>query len=267
MKSLKELMDLTGRVAVITGGAGHVGRAIGEGLAELGASVVPLDLSETRCAEVAGDLRERYRVDCRPLALDLVDEAALRRVPEQVSEWYGRLDVLVHCAALVGTSELKGWATRFPEHQPEAWRRALEVNLTSPFILTQACAPLLAEGGRGSVIHISSIYGMVGPDERLYEGTSMAMPAAYAASKGGLIQFTRYLATVLAPRIRVNTLSLGGIWRQQPEAFTRRYEERTPLRRMGAEQDVKGAAAFLASDLSEYVTGQNLAVDGGWTAW
>ena len=126
---------------------------------------------------------------------------------------------------------------------------------------------LLEVSGRGSVVWVSSIYGMVGPDMRLYEGLDMANPAAYAASKGGLIQLTRYLATVLAPRIRVNTVSPGGLSRNQPEAFQQRYIERTPLQRMGTEEDLVGVIGYLASDLSSYVTGVNIPVDGGWTAW
>ena len=141
------------------------------------------------------------------------------------------------------------------------------MNLTAPFVLVQACAGALAASGQGSVINISSIYGVVGPDMSLYTGTSMANPASYGASKGGLIQLTRWMATVMAPDVRVNAISPGGVWRGQPEAFHSRYVARTPLGRMANEEDLKGAAAFLSSDLSAYVTGHNLIVDGGWTAW
>ena len=153
------------------------------------------------------------------------------------------------------------------EQSTEAWRLALEVNLTAPFVLAQACAPALSQTGHGSIININSIYGMVGPDMSLYKETSMGNPAAYAASKGGLMQLTRWLATTLAPRVRANSITSGGVWRNQPEAFTSRYTERTPLKRMATEEDLKGAVAYLASDLAAYVTGQNLIVDGGWTAW
>jgi NAD(P)-dependent dehydrogenase (short-subunit alcohol dehydrogenase family) len=144
---------------------------------------------------------------------------------------------------------------------------ALEVNLTAPFILTQACAPMLTVSGHGSVINIGSIYGIVGPYKSLYAGTTLGNPAAYAASKGGLLQLTRWLATMLAPDVRVNAITVGGVWRNQPEDFHRRYKKKTPLNRMAVEEDLKGAVAFLASDLSAYVTGHNLVVDGGWTIW
>ena len=173
----------------------------------------------------------------------------------------------MNVAALVGSTALPGWACAFEEQRADTWRRALEVNLTGPFVLTQAAAPLLAASGRGSIINLGSIYGIVAPDPALYTGTSMGSPAAYAASKGGLLQLTRWLATMLAPRIRVNAISPGGVWRSQPDAFRTRYEARTPLGRMAREEDLAGAVAFLASDLSAYVTGQNLVVDGGFTAW
>jgi NAD(P)-dependent dehydrogenase (short-subunit alcohol dehydrogenase family) len=143
----------------------------------------------------------------------------------------------------------------------------LEVNVTAPFILAQTCAEALSASGHGSVINILSIYGLVGPDFSLYEGTPLGNPAAYGASKGGLLQLTRYLATALAPAIRVNAITPGGVFRDQAQSFRKRYVDRTPLGRMATEEDFKGAVAYLASDLSKYVTGSNLVVDGGWTAW
>jgi NAD(P)-dependent dehydrogenase (short-subunit alcohol dehydrogenase family) len=184
-----------------------------------------------------------------------------------VLERFARLDVLVNCAAFAGTSALPGWVTPFLEQSAATWRRALEVNLTAPFLLTQLCVPALRASGHGSVINVASLYGLAGPDLRLYEGTPMGNPAAYGTSKGGLIQLTRWLATVLAPEVRVNAISPGGVERGQPEAFRERYVARTPLARMGTEEDFKGAAAFLASDASAYLTGQNLILDGGFTAW
>ena len=127
--------------------------------------------------------------------------------------------------------------------------------------------PLLKAAKSGCIVNIASIYGMYGPDWGLYEGTSMSNPAAYAASKGGLIQLTRWLATTVAPDIRVNSISPGGIFRGQPEEFVNRYKDRTPLGRMANEEDFRGAIAYLSSDLSQYVTGINLPIDGGWGVW
>lgn len=267
MKSLEELMDLNGRVALITGGAGHIGSAMGEALAELGAKIVILDVSQDACDSESDRIQRLFNVETLSLAIDLSDEKAVRSAPDRVLKRFSSLDILINCAALVNASNMKGWTTTFNEQRSDMWRLALEVNLTAPFILTQIFAEALAESGHGSVINVASIYGMVGPDMRLYEGTNLGNAAAYGASKGGLLQLTRWLATVMAPRVRVNAITPGGLWRDQPEAFVNRYVERVPLKRMGIEEDFKGAAAYLSSDLSAYVTGQNIVVDGGWITW
>jgi NAD(P)-dependent dehydrogenase (short-subunit alcohol dehydrogenase family) len=266
--TLRDLMALHGRVAVVTGGAGHVGRTAAEALLELGATVVLLDRERAACeAAVEEVARTADPAKLGSLVVDLEDEAAVRAVPARLAERYGRLDVLINNAALVGSSDLQGWAVAFERQSAATWRRAMEVNLTAPFVLTQACAPLLAASGHGSIVNVASIYGVVGPQPSLYEGTTLGNPAAYAASKGGLLQLTRWLAVMLAPSVRVNAILPGGIERAQPAEFVRRYEQRTPLGRMAREDDLKGAIAYLATDLSAYVTGQALAVDGGWTAW
>ncbi len=260
-------MDLQGRVAVITGGAGHLGTAFCEALAEQGARIVVVDLQAERCESIAKRIRAAFHVDVLPLVADLAHENEIKAIPKAVLDRFGQMDVLVNCAAFVGTSTLEGWCVDFAAQSPATWRLALEVDLTAPFILSQASAAALKKSGHGSIINVSSIYGMVGPDLRLYDGTTMGNPAAYAASKGGLLQLTKWLATVLAPEIRVNAITPGGIERGQPAAFQERYRTRTPLKRMAKEGDFKGAVAYLASDLSAYVTGQNLVIDGGWTAW
>jgi NAD(P)-dependent dehydrogenase (short-subunit alcohol dehydrogenase family) len=143
----------------------------------------------------------------------------------------------------------------------------LEVNVTAAFHLSQKLSGLLKNTGNGSIVNVSSIYGVVGPDMSLYNGTEMGNPAAYSVSKGGLIQLTKWLSTVMAPHVRVNCISPGGLARNQPESFSAKYIEKTPLKRMGIEEDFKGAVLYFASDLSQWVTGVNLMVDGGWTAW
>jgi NAD(P)-dependent dehydrogenase (short-subunit alcohol dehydrogenase family) len=267
MRSLRELSDLCGRRAFVTGGAGHVGFAILETLVELGATVAVSDLDASQCAQRAELLNARRAGSAVPAACDLADENATRSALRQVVADCGGIEILVHCAAFVGTTDYPGWAVPFEQQTADAWRRAMEINLTSAFVLAQEAQTPLRASGNGSIILIGSIYGLIGPDMRLYADTSMANPAAYGASKGGLLQLTRYLATVLAPSVRVNAISPGGIQRNQPDVFRARYERRTPLGRMGSEEDLKGAIAYLASDLSAYVTGQHLVVDGGWTVW
>lgn len=183
-RTLRELMSLDGRVALVTGGAGHIGRAIGHALAELGASVAVVDLSQSGAEAAADELSRRWPVAAAGFACDLEQSEQVRDLPRLVRERFGQIDIIVNCAAFVGTSGLDGWAVPFEQQSDKTWRRALEVNLTAPFILTQAAAADLKASGHGSVINISSIYGLSGPDWRLYEGTSLGNPAAYAASKG-----------------------------------------------------------------------------------
>ena len=178
-----------------------------------------------------------------------------------------RLDGLVHNAAFVGTSELEGWAVGFRDQSLETWRRALEVNVTAPFHLTQLMLPLLEAASTPSIVTIGSVHGIVGPDWRLYEGLKMANTAAYTASKAALIHLTKWLATTLAPSIRCNSVSPGGLERTQPGRFVDRYQVRTPMERMGTETDIVGAITYLLSDASSYVTGQNIVVDGGYSSW
>jgi NAD(P)-dependent dehydrogenase (short-subunit alcohol dehydrogenase family) len=261
-RSIAELSSLSGRTALVTGGTGHIGRVICDALGELGATVSVIDLNAESCATAVRDgwANSGFGVDLR-------DGAATRAVVPQVMEQHGRLDILVHCAAYVGTDQRAGWAVPFAEQSSDAWSEAMQVNLTSAFELSQEAAPHLGASGHGSIVFISSIYGMVGPNNALYEGTTMGNPAAYGASKAGLLQLTRYLATTLAPGVRVNAITPGGVWRNQQQKFLDRYVSMTPLGRMATEDDFVGAIAFLASDLSSYVTGQNLVIDGGWTTW
>jgi NAD(P)-dependent dehydrogenase (short-subunit alcohol dehydrogenase family) len=263
MTTLHELNSLAGRVGVITGGAGHLGKAMAQALVELGATIVLVDRDRETVDACAQEIGGR----CCGFQTDLEQDASRRKLADHISERFGHIDILINNAAFVGTSGLGGWAVPFVDQSIDTWRRALEVNLTAPFHLAQLFHPLMATSGNGSIINIGSIYGLLGPDWSMYDGTSMGNPAAYAASKGGLIQLTRWLSTTLAPQIRVNSVSPGGIERGQPPSFVDKYKERTPLARMGREEDFMGVIGFLASDASAWVTGQDFTIDGGWSAW
>ncbi len=267
MRSIGSLMSMKDRVALITGGAGQIGMTASETLLELGASVVLADIDGVKCERLSNELRHQNNAGVDWIAVDLADETAARACVREILARHGRLDVLVHSAAFVGTTVYPGWAAPFESQTVAAWDAAIRVNLTAAFVLVQESMEALRASGNGSVVLLSSIYGSVGPDNSLYEGTAMCHPIAYGASKGGLVQLARYLATTLAPSIRVNALSPGGVENGQPDVFRERYAKRTPLRRMANLEDLKGAIAYLASDLSSYVTGQNLHVDGGWTTW
>lgn len=267
MRTLFQLSNLEGQVALITGGAGHIGQVVAAGLAELGCNLCILDRPGSSAHDVARQFSATYNVKAWGIECDLEIEAARAEVLNQIQAGPGRLDILINNASFVGDTKLEGWVASFAEQGLEAVRRCLEVSLTAAFHLSQLCHPLLASEGRGRILNVSSIYGVSGPDMSLYDDTKMGNPAAYAMGKGGLVQLTRWMSTVLAPQVRVNAISLGGVLRHQPEVFVKRYVTRTPMRRMATEEDFKGAVAYFSTDLSAYVTGQNLMIDGGWTAW
>lgn len=267
MTSIKKLIDLNGRSALITGAAGGLGRVMASTLAELGADLILVDLPNTEISCLIASLIERFNVNVEFISCDLEQEVHRAKLVYQVKERNKSLNILINNAAFVGTSDLPGWSVPFEKQTVDTWRRAFEVNLTAIFDLCQGLVPLLRLSASSNIINIASIYGLYGPDMSLYKGTSMSNPAAYSASKGGLLQFTRWLATTIAPDIRVNAISPGGIFRGQPESFQQRYIAKTPLGRMATEEDFCGALAFLSSDMSRYMTGQNLVVDGGWGVW
>ncbi|ACF42859.1 SDR family oxidoreductase [Pelodictyon phaeoclathratiforme] len=267
MSTIKELMNLRGRRALITGATGCLGKMMADTLAELGADLVLVDRPKSDFETLCTTLTERWGVNVEHYFCDLeLQEQRKELIALLKSEGKG-LNILINNAAFVGTSDLQGWAVPFEEQTVETWRRALEVNLTAIFDLCQGLMSLLKAAEGASIINIASIYGVYGPDWSLYEGTSMSNPAAYGVSKGGLIQFTRWLATTIAPSVRVNAISPSGVFRNQPEAFVQRYKAKTPLGRMATEDDFRGVVAYLASDMSKYVAGQNIAVDGGWGVW
>jgi NAD(P)-dependent dehydrogenase (short-subunit alcohol dehydrogenase family) len=255
-------LSLAGRHGLVTGGFGPLGLALANHLAECGANVLAVDLSEQIDRVKADELHPRVE----PIPCDLLVGVQVDELVARVEKKADGLSFLVNNAAFTGGSGLEGYACSFEEQTDEAFDAALTLNLAVPFRLTRRLTPSLRRSNHGSIVNIASIYGLVGPDLSLYSGTSMGNPAGYAASKGGLIQLTRYLATVLAPEIRVNCINPGGIYRGQEQIFIDRYETRTPLGRMAKEADFTGAVEWLVADSAGYVTGQAISIDGGWTA-
>ena len=266
MRTINELISLKGRSAVITGATGGLGKHMASTIVELGGNVILVDRPGSNYSTLLSKLKEGSTVDIQCVDCDLESEESRGELIARVNKDYSTgLDILINNAAFGGATDLDGWVTKFEDQSVETWRRAIEVNLTAAFDLSKGLSKTLGRNGRGSIINVSSIYGVNGPDHSLYEGTSMGNPAAYAASKGGLIQLTRWLATTIAPDVRVNVISPGGVYRSQPSEFVERYEAKTSLGRMATEEDFKGVIAYLSSDLSSYVTGQNIVVDGGWS--
>ncbi|HDU8206021.1 SDR family oxidoreductase [Acinetobacter baumannii] len=265
MTSLKTLFDLTGKTALVTGGAGLLGSQIADALAEQGANLIIASRSSEKCIAKAKQLRDDFpniKVEICPL--DLVDTKSIQECIEYSENVFGTLDILVTCA---WSGRKNSWETI----NDEDWNYDIEVCLNGVYRLIKASTQALRKS-KGVILNIGSMYGHVAPDYRLYEGVPQANPPSYGAAKAGIIQLTKYLGSFLAKDgIRVNCISPGPfpfehIINEFPE-FKQRLCDKNPMQRLGKAHEIKGAAIFLCSDASSYVTGQNLCVDGGWTIW
>ncbi len=264
MKSLRSLISCNGRKAIITGSSGHLGKVISRTLADMGYNLILVDMKQETLDQLSYDLENQYNIESFKICCDLESQEERNKLIKKVSQEHPIIDCLINNAAFVGTNNLDGWNVPFKEQSLESWKRSFEVNLTAPFHLSQKISNLMQGASNPNIINVGSIYGHCSPDWSLYEETEIHNIAAYSASKGGLIQLTRWLATTLSPEIRVNAISPGGIFRDQNPLFVKRYSSKVPLNRMASEDDFIGSFAYLASDMSKYVTGQSLKVDGGW---
>lgn len=265
--------DLDARTIVITGGAGLLGAAYAKALVQAGASVVIADIDLAAAEKVAHGLRTPAACALR---LDVTDPASIDACVEATVGWFGTIDGLVNNAALDPKFDPAHQENRklgFEDYPLELWNKEMAVNVTGQFLCAQRIGKVILEQGRGSIVNVSSIYGLVGPDQRLYQEPgeqvpSKTKPVTYSVSKSAVIGLTRYLAAYWAGRgIRVNTLTLGGVFNGHDEGFVARYSARAPLGRMARVDEYCGALLFLLSEASSYMTGANLVVDGGWTAW
>lgn len=269
------VFSLHGKVAVVTGAAGLLGVCHCHALAAAGATVVVTDLREEPCQLVAWKLWETHGTQAHALAADVADPTSVRNLRDQILERYGRVDVLVNNAALNEKVEdplASGDLLRFENFPLELWENAFRVNVTGTFLTCQVLGAEMARQGSGSIVNVASTYATVAPDQSLYrqpDGTqTFWKSAAYPATKGAVLSLTRFLASYWGRSgVRVNALSPGGVENGQDRGFVERYTARTPLGRMAQPTDYEGALVFLASDASAYMTGANLIVDGGWTAW
>jgi NAD(P)-dependent dehydrogenase (short-subunit alcohol dehydrogenase family) len=262
-RTIHQLFDLTGRVAIVTGGAGLLGQQFSRALAEAGATVVTASRNQENCGAWAEQLRADGH-QALALPLDVTDPESSKALVAATLDQCGRLDILVNNAYA------RGVPAPPEELSVEAWRTWIDAGLSGAFYCAQAAArPMLAQG-RGAIINIGSIYGVGGTDVRMYPPeVPINASVAYGAVKGGIVNLTRSLAVVWAAQgVRVNCISPGGFPGETMNAeFAAAFEAKVPLGRMGNRNDLKGAVVFLASDAAAYVVGQNLLVDGGWTAW
>jgi NAD(P)-dependent dehydrogenase (short-subunit alcohol dehydrogenase family) len=263
------LFSVQDRVVVVTGGLGRLGRRFTSALVERGARVAVLDLGTQRGGD-PGWSPERVMV----VEADVTRKASLDSALAAVTSRWETPFGLVNNAALDSPPQAPIEENGPFESYPEAsWDKVMDVNVKGVFLASQVIGGAMAQAGRGSIINISSIYGVVSPDQRIYEyrrarGQEFFKPVAYSASKSALLNMTRYLATYWAPKgVRVNTMTLAGVFAGQDQEFLRGYTARVPLGRMADEDEYDGALVFLLSEASRYMTGSNLVVDGGWTAW
>jgi len=274
--TIQQKFDLTGSVAIVTGGVGLLGSEFCKTLAEAGAAVAVVDLNSASASATAESLtKSGYTAQAFPT--DITKPASVNTMVENVLSAFGRVDILVNSAALDPKFDpdaaKKGIAPGAFEDYPLAdWNAAMNVNLTGMFLMTQACVkPMIAQGKKGSIINICSTYGLNGPDQRIYikDGERVAYkPVYYTVTKAGVLGFTKYLAAYYAgTEIRVNALTPGGVFNNHEEYFVNNYSAKTIIGRMAKKDEMNGALLYLASDASAYMTGNNLVVDGGWTAW
>jgi len=267
--------DVSGRTIVVTGGAGLLGREYGRALVAAGASVVLADINHDQVTALAADLAGQPGTAIG-VGVDVTSEVSVAELVRKTLDAFGRIDGLVNNAAInpaFASDRTADYDLPFERYSLDLWNRTLAVNLTGMFLCAREVAPTMLAQRRGVIVNVSSTYGLVGPDQRLYEAERPGerrgyKPVDYSVTKSGVLGFTRYLAAYWAGTgVRVNSLTPGGVLSDQPEDFVRRYSARTPLGRMADRDEYSAVLLFLLSDASSYMTGSNLVVDGGWTAW
>ena len=271
----RDSFSLKGKVAIVTGAIGLLGRHHCTALAEAGASVVVSDVDTAAGVSFAAELTSRHSVSAFGISANITRREEVDRLRDAVLERFGHIDILVNNAAVNDMFENPMAAaeqSKFENYPIHLWQQSIDVNITGTFLCSQSIGSVMAKAGKGSIINIASTYGIVAPDQSLYrmaDGTqNFYKSVAYPVTKGAIISLTRFLAAYWGRNgVRANTLSPGGVENSQDLEFIENYIRRTPLGRMAEPTDYKGAIVFLASDASAYMTGANLVVDGGWTAW
>lgn len=266
-----ERFTLSGKTVIVTGGTGILGNLYCRRLAEAGAEVIIADLDQNKCELLANEISNYTGKNSIGLAVDLSSEQSVIKWAQRVFDSVRAVDVLINNAA-TKSANFFAPLEKFPL---DDWNKVVGVNVTGIFLAAREIGSAMAHRGSGSIINICSIYGLVGPDQRIYEGSwyeelggAINTPLVYSATKGAVAAMTRYLATYWGHKgVRTNTLTPGGVSSGQNGIFQQKYSERVPLGRMADAEEMVGALLFLASDASSYINGQNIIVDGGWTAW
>lgn len=263
MGRIDELFRLDGKVAVVSGGAGLIGAKLCEILAEAGATLVMVDSNAELCAAESARVADQTGRRVLAKTTDITDEQQVRALAAEVHGEFGQCDILINAAHYKGGA----FFASLGEYPLDAWKSVLAVNLTGTFLMCRELGGPMHAGRGGVIVNVSSTYGLVSADPRIYGDSGINSPIAYAATKSGLINMTRYIAIHWRPNVRANVLAPGGVEAGQDGEFIRNYCHRTPLGRMAQRDEYQGAILFLCSDASAYMTGAIVTVDGGWTAW
>lgn len=268
--SINKLFDLSNKTTILTGSAGRLGSQFANILAEAGANLILIDINEKQNVLLANSLKKKFHTKVSTFSIDISDKDSLQNASKQILKKYNKIDVLINNAFFNPSINQKSETMNFDTFPLEIWNKVISVNLTGVFLCCQIFGKVMAKQKSGSIVNISSIYGMVGPDQRIYGNSKLNSQVSYAATKGSIVNITRYLASYWHRKnVRVNTLTLGGVMDKSymKKSFIDKYSEKTILGRMASKDDYNGALLFLTSDASSYMTGSNLVIDGGWTAW
>ena len=264
--NIEKIFDLSGRVVIITGAAGLLGSEYAKGFSQAGANVVLVDQNIVKCKKLAKILENKFNVSPLTIKTDITNPESIKKMITKVMKKFSKIDVLVNNAIFPETE--KNRKTSFENFPLAIWKKGIDVNLTGIFLCSQQIGKIMVKQKRGVIINVSSIYGLVGPDQRIYGKTKTIKSAMYAVTKGAVPNLTRYMASYWnRTGIRVNTLSLGGVEEDQDKTFKKNYSYKTTIGRMAKKDEYVGAVLFLSSDASSYMTGSNLVIDGGWTTW
>lgn len=270
MTTSNPIFDLKNKTVVLTGSAGRLGSRFAHVLSGAGANVVLVDIEESANKQLEQELITRYKTKPTAFSIDISKQNDVKQFIKKITSKYKKIDVLINNAHFIPRTHPKRDAS-FEEYPLDLWDKTITTNLRGLFLCCQEIGRVMVKQKKGVIINVSSIYGIVGADQRIYGKSRLNSPAFYAATKGAMVNFSRYLAAYWhGKNIRVNTLTLGGVFDEKlhkDKNFVKSYSNKTILGRMASKEDYDGPLLFLASDASSYVTGTNLIVDGGWTAW
>jgi NAD(P)-dependent dehydrogenase (short-subunit alcohol dehydrogenase family) len=260
--------DLSGKIALITGCAGLLGKQHAIALGNYGAKIYGADIDFAQLQARFPSISKKYGFEFIPIQLDVTKETQWEEACNRIIEREGRIDILVNNAGFTNTTSSEDFSKSADSFPLDAWNDILQVNLTGSFLGCKIVGSAMLEQGAGSIINIASLYGVVSPNHQIYRDTEISQPIAYSVSKGGVISLTKYLGTLWAKKgVRVNCLTPGGVYDGHTDPFLKRFANLNPIGRMLDKEELRGGIVFLASEASSHVVGHNLIIDGGWTSW